>query len=25
MRQAIDGETDKAEYLAAIDKWGLKN
>jgi ribulose 1,5-bisphosphate carboxylase large subunit-like protein len=25
MRQAIDGETDKAEYLSAIEKWGLKN
>jgi ribulose-bisphosphate carboxylase large chain len=24
MRQAIDGETDKEEYLAAIAKWGLK-
>jgi len=24
MRQAIDGETDKKEYTAAIEKWGLK-
>lgn len=24
MRQAIDGETDKPEYLAAIAKWGLR-
>lgn len=24
MRQAIDGKTDKQEYLAAIAKWGLK-
>lgn len=23
MRQAIDGETDKKEYLQAIEKWGL--
>lgn len=24
MRQAIDGEVDKKEYLEAIEKWGLK-
>lgn len=24
MRQAIDGEIDKKEYLAAIEKWGYK-
>jgi ribulose 1,5-bisphosphate carboxylase large subunit-like protein len=25
MRQAIDGYTTEKEYLAAIEKWGMKN